>query len=601
MKRDLKINYGILDQIIEQLHTYKRALHQMQTSLHTIAGYTERNAGKSLEAWEELMQQSKKNIQSYQTQIEDLLTLFENYVADTTAYISPISRNSMMRVDRNDIWGNLTQIEWGVTYRLSRAIQETYRSPSLLFSLFDDTDPEEKERSRYNKQQLESIRNDMESVQSKLKNKMEELWDLYESKVKKYENTDDEYANKASQVKDRYTTFSEKVSDVISVTAEGAWDFVKGLAVAIYEIAKGLITLVIDAGIVAASGIIPDSIEPDFLKKASTKRIESATETLDAIIHDPVIVLESMAQSITDTAEKEGIMYVSGSAATSFLPYVGQAKYLKLLKGEKSKNKANEIRSAISQKSTESLQRIDGSKKENSLWPNGIKNSGKQYVQEVTHFFRQTFMPHPSFQLSTANQVPVNVWSRATIENRMDSIVPVSLRKVEGKGTAKGIDNASVTNKSNLYRGDSLLHSPTRPNGIGKPHISSSGDLVPASKDGLYKGRQVTVTEHILGGYRKGAKSNSPYTSFTNNKNVIGNYGENAIELDISALRKDIQSGKVKDVVILSPKQIQKLIERDVISSDFWKNRAINWTKRDNEYLIKGEVPSQYIKVSPKE
>lgn len=163
-------------------------------------------------------------------------------------------------------------------------------------------------------------------------------------------------------------------------------------------------------------------------------------------------------------------------------------------------------------------------------------------------------------------------------------------------------DNVTfATNKNNLYRGDSLLHSPTRPNGIGKPHISSSGVFVPASKDGFYKGRQVTVTEHILGGYRKGAKSNSPYTRFTNNKNVIGNYGENAIELDISALRKDIQSGKVKDVVILSPKQIQKLIKRDVVSSDSWKNRAINWTKRDNEYLIKGEVPSQYIKISPKE
>ena len=150
-----------------------------------------------------------------------------------------------------------------------------------------------------------------------------------------------------------------------------------------------------------------------------------------------------MAQSITDTAEKEGIMYVSGSAATSFLPYVGQAKYLKLLKVEKSKNKTNGIRSAISQKTTESLQRIDGSKKENSLWPNGIKNSGKQYVQEVTHFFRQNFMPNPSFQLSTANQAPINVWSRATIENRMDSIVPASLRKVEGKGTTKGTGNTS--------------------------------------------------------------------------------------------------------------------------------------------------------------
>ncbi|MEI2366577.1 DNA/RNA non-specific endonuclease [Niallia circulans] len=140
-------------------------------------------------------------------------------------------------------------------------------------------------------------------------------------------------------------------------------------------------------------------------------------------------------------------MYVSGSAATSFLPYVGQAKYLKLLKGEKSKNKANEIRSAISQKTTKSLQRIDGSKKENSLWPNGIKNSGKQYVQEVTHFFRQTLMPHPSFQLSTANQAPINVWSRATIENRMDSIVPASLRKVEGKGTTKGTGNGNIVNE----------------------------------------------------------------------------------------------------------------------------------------------------------
>ncbi|TCS96764.1 hypothetical protein [Hazenella coriacea] len=143
------------------------------------------------------------------------------------------------------------------------------------------------------------------------------------------------------------------------------------------------------------------------------------------------------------------------------------------------------------------------------------------------------------------------------------------------ENTSKGIDNVSVNRNNNLYRGDSLLHSPTRPNGIGKPHISSSGNLVPANKDGLYKGRQVTVTEHILGGYRKGAKSNSPFTSFTNNKNVIGNYGDNAIELDISTLRKAIQSGEVKDVVILSPKQVQKLIERDVISSDFWKKEPL--------------------------
>ena len=56
----------------------------------------------------------------------------------------------------------------------------------------------------------------------------------------------------------------------------------------------------------------------------------------------------------------------------------------------------------------------------------------------------------------------------------------------------------------------------------------------------MYKGRQVTVTEHILGGYRRGAKHNSPYTSFS--------------------------------------------------------NLALNWTKRDTEYLIRGEIPSKYFR-----
>ncbi|WP_234396930.1 hypothetical protein [Bacillus massiliglaciei] len=263
---------------------------------------------------------------------------------------------------------------------------------------------------------------------------MEELWDLYESKVKKFENTDDEYANKAAAVQDRYMNFYEKINEVASVTAEGVGNFVKGLATALYEIAKGLVTLIIDAGIIAVSDLIPDNIEPDFLKKASDKRIESAAETLELIIEDPVIILESMAQSISDTAETEGIMYASGSAATSFIPYAGQAKYLKLLKVEKSINKAGGTRSAISKKPTESVQGLGGIKKENAAWPSHIKNGGQQYVQDVTQFFRRSLMPNPSFQLSAANQAPINMMNRTTIENRMDSIVPASPVKIEGKG-----------------------------------------------------------------------------------------------------------------------------------------------------------------------
>ncbi|WP_249407429.1 ribonuclease YeeF family protein [Bacillus pumilus] len=276
-----------------------------------------------------------------------------------------------------------------------------------------------------------------------------------------------------------------------------------------------------------------------------------------------------------------------GMAAAGYIPIVGWAG--RIFKGGKAVYKTTQATSAA-------IRAVDIYKTSQKSF-DALKTSQKGlYGLTATNGFSEAITGRDMFgnKISKEQQ-------ESSMKAALGMLLPFGAKGFHGKMGIKGIDDASLTNKGNLYRGDSLLHSPTRPNGIGKPHISSSGDLVPASKEGLYKGREVTVTEHILGGYRKGAKSNSPYTSFTNNKNVIGNYGENAIELNISALRKDIQSGKLKNVVILSPKQIQKLIERDIVSSDFWKKRAINWTKRDNEYLIKGEVPSQYIKVSPKE
>ena len=440
MKRDIQINYGILDQIIEQLHTYKNALNQMHSSLTSIAVYVESNAGKSLDVWDDTIQQSKKNITSYQAQIEDLLSLFENYVTDTTAYITPISRNSMMRVDRNDIWWNLTQIESGVNNNMFHAILETHKSPSFLFGLFDDPTPEEIERSRHNKQQLDAIRTNIESSKAMLEKNIEGLWDLYETKVKKFENVDDEYSNKASAVKDTYTNFFEGVSDVVSVTVEGVWNFIKGLGVAIYEIAEGLISLVIDAGIIAISSKIPDSIEPEFLKKAANTRVETFTGTLEQIIDDPIIVLESVAQSISDTSEKEGIMYVTGGAATSLIPYVGQSKYLKLLKVEKDKaTNTKAVNPAISQKVKEIVQNnkvFEGIKKETVELYKDVKNGGTQFVDDVTNFLGRTLFPNQTLQLSTANSVPVNVFSRSTVEDRIDSVVSRSSVKVD-KGTGK--------------------------------------------------------------------------------------------------------------------------------------------------------------------
>ncbi|SHI00215.1 hypothetical protein SAMN05421807_1291, partial [Virgibacillus chiguensis] len=124
MKRDLQINYGVLDDIIGELRAYKCALEKMDDSLNKVSTFVQTNEGKSVEAWDQNINTSKEKIANYETQINDLLSLFENYVTDTTRYISPISRNTMMRVDRNDIWANLKQIEGGITNNVFKALNK---------------------------------------------------------------------------------------------------------------------------------------------------------------------------------------------------------------------------------------------------------------------------------------------------------------------------------------------------------------------------------------------------------------------------------------------------------------------------------------------
>ena len=166
----------------------------------------------------------------------------------------------------------------------------------------------------------------------------------------------------------------------------------------------------------------------------------------------------------------------------------------------------------------------------------------------------------------------------------------------DGAGDAGGADALSAGNKV-LFRGDSFLYSDKGLNGLKKAHIDSIGDLVPANIEGLYKGKEVSVTEHVLGGFRKGAKSNSPYISFTGDEGIIANYGSKIIKVDLNRLVADINSGKLRGVEVLNPEQVQAAIQSDSSACVYWKGLALKWAKRDNEYLIKGVIPQGYIKI----
>ncbi|NWO14198.1 HNH/ENDO VII family nuclease [Virgibacillus sp.] len=320
MKRDLQINYGVLDDIIGELRTYKCALEKMDDSLDKVSTFVQINEGKSVEAWDQNISTSKEKIANYETQINDLLSLFENYVTDTTRYISPISRNTMMRVDRNDIWANLKQIEGGITNNVFKALNKSYQQPSSFFGMFDDPTDAEKEASEINRRHMERIQTSIEATRKKLERNMDELWDLYNSKVKKFENADDEYNNLAGNVKKKYTNFFEGVMDVVSSVNKAVNDFEKGIVNSIAGMVTGLLTVVKDAGVVAVSGVVPDPVEPSWLKDSADETVDAYTQAAIQFLQDPIRAVESTAQAFTDTAESEGVMYVTGATIPALIP-----------------------------------------------------------------------------------------------------------------------------------------------------------------------------------------------------------------------------------------------------------------------------------------
>ncbi|WP_273851825.1 DNA/RNA non-specific endonuclease [Guptibacillus spartinae] len=325
MKRDLKINYGILDGIIEQLHKYKHALDTMESSLAKINEYVKPNQGESIDAWVFTIEESEDYIRAYHEQIQDLLTLFESYVTDTNAYITPLARQSMMQVDRNDIWINLQQIERGISGNVGKASRVASRAPYNTFPFFDDPTESEIEKSRSNEANLTTIRREINRSESVLQQKMDDLWGIYNTKVKPFENTDDDYYGKAQKLKMTYTGVFEGVWDGVEDLSSDIYGFGKGLVLGLYEIGKGIVTVAGDAGIVYTSHQLPDSIEPDFLKEAADKRVEGYRAAAMQAIKDPMGVAEAITQSFSDTYEDEGVAYVAGNVSTAFIPYVGMA------------------------------------------------------------------------------------------------------------------------------------------------------------------------------------------------------------------------------------------------------------------------------------
>ncbi len=181
--------------------------------------------------------------------------------------------------------------------------------------------------------------------------------------------------------------------------------------------------------------------------------------------------------------------------------------------------------------------------------------------------------------------------------------------KQEGEGNNSAANKKGDAFEDPVYRQDNTPYSNQgRGPGRLKSSIAENGNLIPANKNG-----KATVQDHVRGSEPR--KSDSAYTSFSEGAPGIGKkYGNNVIEVDIKNLEADIQSGKVKDVEVLRPDKVQAELQSkiDAAQQKYNNNMSeanlkkleaakqdLSHAVRDSEILIKGEIPSEYIKVYP--
>lgn len=112
MKRDLKLNMGHLSDTLDSIQGYLDRVNRLEAACTTFLSVLKKQDSVS---YQTLSEEWEEDVIGYIGEIGERLglvkTMLSGYIADMKAYVAPESESVMMRVDRNDIWWNITQIE----------------------------------------------------------------------------------------------------------------------------------------------------------------------------------------------------------------------------------------------------------------------------------------------------------------------------------------------------------------------------------------------------------------------------------------------------------------------------------------------------------
>ena len=343
--RELKINYGMLGDLISNIESYQSALSVMKQSVEKIWELLEESSGEAYEGLEERKETILGQISSCEEELTDLHDLLAGYSYDMQSVIAPVDGEQTMVVDRNDIWFNMQSILSACDRIAAMVYNVNVPWLGTTYTAFAKEEVKEKETKYYNK--LEEVQQKIQKkYQDSIAGYKDELVKLYEDKVIVYENTDDVYASKVSKdYYPKYTSLGEGILNVFEWLGDAVTGFVGGVIEGVIGVIDGIGEFLFGIGEFAVSECVVlvnkgmGSEPPDW----ALKNVKGMKEQVGAILDDPMLLVEGMAQGISDTYESEGIWYCAGYAVGTYAGTKGIAEAGKAVKGKvKVKGKVGE-------------------------------------------------------------------------------------------------------------------------------------------------------------------------------------------------------------------------------------------------------------------
>ena len=178
---------------------------------------------------------------------------------------------------------------------------------------------------------------------------------------------------------------------------------------------------------------------------------------------------------------------------------------------------------------------------------------------------------------------------------RTQSVVPAA--KVNTRAfTEKTVPDFVTRNDNNFYDTRNYKGNP-------KAYINEDGYLVSVNPEG-----DLPIHSQIRGGN----SDRTPYISTTDPEfsTTPKNYGSDRIRIDSKQIQHDIETGKLKNVEVITHQEIVDHLQKRVVQAQVRYNKNPNDintrrlndakkdlfnTKRDGEVLIKGSIPPEYF------